>query len=419
MKTLAVGPAVTAWRLPALLVILAGVSAALTVGKLAPAIPVLQKAMAISLMEAGFLLSLVQLAGMSLGLAVGLLADSLGLRQCMLTGLVLLFTAGTAGAASGSAAWLLAFRALEGLGFLLVVMPAPGLLRQLVSPDRLSGLLGLWGTYMPLGTALALLAGPLLMAGLGWQAWWLVLAALTLAMAVLVLRYVPSDAARRLQSGSAARPAQLSAWPLRLRQTLGARGPWLVALCFAMYSGQWLSVIGFLPTIYAEAGLTAGVTGVLTALAAGANMLGNAASGQLLQRGWPAQRLLTLGFACMGLGAWLTFFDWGLANLGDVSPVFRYLAVLIFSGVGGVVPGTLFSLAVRVAPGEAAVSTTVGWMQQLSALGQFAGPPLVAWLAQSAGGWRWTWLMTGACSVVGLLLAASVGRLLPAHPKSF
>jgi hypothetical protein len=68
------------------------------------------------------------------------------------------------------------------------------------------------------------------MAGLGWQAWWLVLAALTLAMAVLVVRYVPSDAARRLQSGSAARPAQLSAWPLRLRQTLGARGPWLVAL---------------------------------------------------------------------------------------------------------------------------------------------------------------------------------------------
>ena len=113
MKTLAVGPAVTAWRLPALLVILAGVSAALTVGKLAPAIPVLQKAMAISLMEAGFLLSLVQLAGMSLGLAVGLLADSLGLRRCMLTGLALLFTAGTAGAASANAGWLLAFRALE------------------------------------------------------------------------------------------------------------------------------------------------------------------------------------------------------------------------------------------------------------------------------------------------------------------
>jgi MFS transporter, CP family, cyanate transporter len=375
--------------------------------------------MSISLMEAGFLLSLVQLAGMSLGLAVGLLADAMGLRRCMLTGLGLLFVAGTAGAASGSAAGLLVLRALEGLGFLLVVMPAPGLLRQLVSPNRLSGLLGLWGTYMPLGTALALLVGPLLMAGLGWQAWWLLLAALTLAMAVLVWRYVPSDAERHRQSGVVLQRAQLSAWPLRLRQTLGARGPWLVALCFAMYSGQWLSVIGFLPTIYAEAGLTAAWTGILTALAAAANMLGNAASGQLLQRGWAAQRLLTLGFACMGLGAWLTFFDWGVANLGDVSPAFRYAAVLIFSGVGGVVPGTLFSLAVRVAPGESSVSTTVGWMQQLSAMGQFVGPPLVAWLAQSVGGWRWTWLMTGACSVIGLLLAASVGRLLRAKPGSF
>ena len=55
---------------PALLVVLGGVSAALHVGKLPPALPVLQQALGVTLLEAGFLLSLVQLAGMSLGLAV-------------------------------------------------------------------------------------------------------------------------------------------------------------------------------------------------------------------------------------------------------------------------------------------------------------------------------------------------------------
>ena len=49
---------------PALLVILAGVVAALHVGKLPPAIPVLQEALGLTLVQAGFLLSLVQLAGM-------------------------------------------------------------------------------------------------------------------------------------------------------------------------------------------------------------------------------------------------------------------------------------------------------------------------------------------------------------------
>ena len=57
---------------PDLIVILSGVTAALYVGKLPPALPVLRDALGITLLQAGFLLSLVQLAGMTLGLAVGL-----------------------------------------------------------------------------------------------------------------------------------------------------------------------------------------------------------------------------------------------------------------------------------------------------------------------------------------------------------
>ena len=48
---------------PALIVILAGVAAALHVGKLPPALPVLREVFALTLVEAGFLLSLVQFAG--------------------------------------------------------------------------------------------------------------------------------------------------------------------------------------------------------------------------------------------------------------------------------------------------------------------------------------------------------------------
>ena len=53
-------------------------------------------------------------------------------------------------------------------------------------------------------------------------------------------------------------------------------------------------------------------------------------------------------------------------------------------------------------------------MQQWSAMGQFAGPPLVAWVASRAGGWQWTWVVTGSCCAAGLLLARQVGvRLAP------
>ena len=57
--------------------VLAGVSAALHVGKLSPALPVLQQVMGMSLLQAGFLLSLVQLAGLLFGLAVAFNIDTL------------------------------------------------------------------------------------------------------------------------------------------------------------------------------------------------------------------------------------------------------------------------------------------------------------------------------------------------------
>jgi MFS family permease len=49
-------------------------------------------------------------------------------------------------------------------------------------------------------------------------------------------------------------------------------------------------------------------------------------------------------------------------------------------------------------------------MQQWASIGQFAGPPLVAWVASQMGGWHWTWLVTGTCSLVGLWLARQLGR---------
>ena len=396
MTSTASTPAPTSTRTHAAwIVFAAGVCAALHVGKLPPAIATLQRELGMSLVEAGFLLSLVQAAGMAAGIAFGVIADAIGLRRGMLVGLLLLAAASALGAVVDGVPWLLVLRAVEGFGFLMVVLPAPGLIRRLVAPARLSVMLGVWGTYMPLGAALGLLVGPLWITELGWRSWWALLGVLSAAMALLLWRGA-ADAPAVATASQSLSVAQ------RLRLTLGRSGPWLVAISFALYSSQWLAVIGFLPVIYTAAGITAGTTGVLTALAAAVNMLGNLAAGRLLHRGAPPAWLLAAGFSVMALAAAAAFAGGGGAGL---PPALRYAAVLLFSMVGGMIPATLFALAIRVAPGEQTVSTTVGWMQQWSAFGQFAGPPVVAWLAARAGGWQWTWLATGAASLAGLLLA--------------
>ncbi len=390
-------------------VVLAGVCAALHLGKLAPALPALQRTLGIGMVQGGFLLSIIQFAGMALGIWIGAAVERIGLRRSMLVGMALLAGASALGGFTRRFDILLALRLAEGLGFMLVAMPAPALLRRRVAPGRLDAVLGWWGAYMPIGVALALLVGPTLIEQAGWPGWWWALAALSAAVLAWMALVLPPDEA--VQGGEP--HAAAAAAPGRLRTTLSAAGPWLVALSFAAYAAQWMSVIGFLPSIYAAAGFPAGLTAVLTALAAAANIGGNVVGGRLLQRGIAAPRLLVTAFALMAAGTVLAFGEWPHGGGGSVGlpPAARYLAVIGFSLAGGMAPATLFSLAIRLAPSAATVSTTVGWMQQWSSFGQVVMPPLVAWLAVRAGGWQWTWLVTGACSLAGIVLSIGIGRL--------
>lgn len=386
-------------------VVAAALGAAMHIGKLPPAVPVLERALGITLLEAGFLLSLVQFAGMCLGLVTGLAVQRVGLKRSMVGGLIVLGTASLVGSFAESATWLLVTRALEGLGFLWVVLPGPGLLRMLVPPERINSMMGIWGTYMPLGTSLALLLGPWAMLlgshDSGWRVWWCLLSGVAMLMALLLMWWVPSDRAAHKPSQSG--KGEKTATRTLLFLTLASRPVWLMALTFAAYSGQWLAVVGFLPTIYAKSGVASTTAAWLTALAAALNMVGNVMAGRLLERGVPAPVLLSTGFVVMGTGTLVAF------GIG-MGPWWQYAAIMAFSAVGGLIPATLFSLSIRLAPRPDAVSATVGWLQQWSSAGQFAVPPLMAWVALRTGGWQWTGGVSAAFCVAGLWFAFRISQ---------
>lgn len=385
----------------AYLVVLAGICAAMHIWKLPPALPELQKEVGLSLVDSGFLLSLVQMAGMLLGLLVGLFAEKIGLRRCVLMGLSLLGVASALGTIFDSRVALFLFRAVEGCGVLMVTMPAPGLVRRLVAPAHLSRVLGVWGSYMPIGTVIILLFGSWVLSTADWQALWWLMAGLTFLMLVAVAVWVPPDDAPQ-----AAMPRENkhedTSWAM-VKTTLASRKVWLIALCFGVYSGQWTAVIGFLPSIYVAGGISGTTAGVMTAIVGGANAIGNLGAGYFLHRRVPVRTLLYTGFAFMAAGAFIAF-------ALDVSATVKFIAVFLFSAVGGLIPTTLFLLCIRFAPSVRTTSTSVGWMQQCSAFGQFVGPPIVAWIATLTGGWQWTWVATGACAAVGIVIATRLAK---------
>jgi MFS family permease len=402
------------WRAP--ITLGAGIIAALNTGKLPPALGVLRDEFSLSLVQVSWLVSLLLLGSSLLGIAGGSIADRFGHRRVMISGLLILGGAGLTGAFAHDPQVVFISRALESIGFILTVLPGPSLLRRSVSPARLSVWLSGWGTYMPLGTGTALALGPWLIESAGWRPLWITVALLSLVWAWAIARahpaatpsVVPSATADETRAATAARGSASLAEEPSLTQlamtTLRAPGPWLLMLCFMFYAAQFLGIFSFLPTIYREAGIDLRTGGALTALGVLINVIGNLSAGRLLERGLPRGQLVIGSAVIMAAMAWLAF--------GSSVPFwFQYGAVLVLSMVGGLIPGALFASAPVYAPDPRSVSTTVGWMQQGSGIGQLLVPPLIAALAQSNGSWQYTWMITGLCSAVVVLTGLGMRRL--------
>jgi len=374
--------------LPVALIVSAGVVVSMHVGKLPPALPLLRDEFGMTLVQASFLVSFFQLAGMLFGLVGGMVADRLGPRRVMLSGIVIASAGSASGALAEGATALLASRALESAGFILTVLPGPALLARTVDATRLRLVMGFWGAYMPLGMSLGLALAPIGYAWAGWRAVWWAIALGSLAVAAAIaLRVPPDDPGRRVHGSMSL-----------VRDTVSSPRAWLLALTFGCYSSQWIAVFSFLPTLYDETGISLALAGTLTAIGAAFNIAGNLASGALLQRGLSRTTLLVAGSASMIVGAWMSF--------GSDAPFWlRYAGVILFSSMAGLIPGTLFATAPYFAPHAGAVSTTTGLMQQGSAIGQFVSPPVVAAVAVASAGWHNTWLVTGAMSVAVIALA--------------
>lgn len=379
---------------PEFIVIAAGIGAALHIGKLPPALPMLTEALGLTLLSSGFLLSMIMLAGLSLGVIMGATADTLGPRRALLTGLFLLSASSFAGGFAQTSQQLLIARACEGLGFLLIVLPAPGLIRQLVPADRLSRRLGWWTTYMGLGIGSTLLLGPPWLSAFGWRSWWWLMATLSIGLFALAVWGIPT--LKTL-------PRQGNPWLSRIQATLSNRGPWLVAITFSVYAAQWMAIVGFLPTLYTQAGYDSWQLGLFTAGVAFVNIGGNILAGQLIHRGRSPFGVIALGFLIMLLTAWLAF---ALLTPG----LLQIICILVFSGLGGLIPGSLFYVAVQFAPAPDTMSSTVGWIQQWTSIGQFSGPPLLALAVGWAGQWSISWVVTGSLAVLGLLMTVLMWR---------
>jgi MFS transporter, CP family, cyanate transporter len=380
------------WKSLTALVLLCGTLVALHVGKMPPALIALRAEFGLSLIATGWLISVLQVAGATLALLAGLFGERFGCRPVLLAGLGFLAAGSSLGALASSYQILMLSRLLESIGYLMAAVTLPALLNQGLNAIRQVPItaqsrriaLGVWGTWMPNGVALGMILAPFLIQSFSWRGLWWFSFAMTLVTIVVVMTLIKPVV-------SAAPTVSKSVWPVMSR-TLSHRAPWIFCAIFMCYSAQWMGVFGFLPTIYAQAGLGANMAAMLTAIGVIANAVGNVASGILAGRGFERRSLIKIGACAMLIGAMLVFSDW------QIPFALRYAGLIVFSGLGGFVPAALFSYAGGHGAANNNTATTVGLMQQGSSFGQLFAPVALAALASLQGDWSTSWWLTGAFS---------------------
>lgn len=380
-------------------IILAGYLAAIHVGKLSAVIPILQQDLGLSFTQAGFSLSLVQGAGMLFALCIGALSEKVGLKRCLILALIILGLSSMAGLWIQHVAALYFFRFTEGIGFLTISLCAPAILKRISRAETLNFKMGLWSSYMGVGVSLAVFTIPMLLEYLSWQSIWAILGSLCLLIAVMIKQYLNIEPALVTQPDSTqAATENTSFWQI-VQITLTHPPIICLAIIFACYTSQWITVTGFLPTLYVEHGIDLKVAGALVSMVVLANLGGTFGAGMLLQGGWKPKTLLSTGFIAMLCSSLLAFAasSWLLFELQLVSAV-------LFSLIGGMIPTTIFAITLRYAPHANAAAASVGLVLQVSACGQFFVPPLSAALISTTQQWAHIATVTACLSISGILM---------------
>ncbi len=376
---------------------LCGVAIAVNVGKVPLALSALRAEFGLTLVQAGWVASMLNTLAVVTALAVGLAAGRIGALRMVIGGLLLSGAASLAGLFAGGYGALIASRFVEGAGFLAVAVAAPALVSAAAAPADRRFALGVWSSYMPAGAGAAMLATPLLLPAYGWRGLW-AMAAVVLLLAALL---VASQRRHYRDAAGSGHPAAAGAALAALRQPT----PWLLALAFGAWAMQHFALIVWLPTFLREQrGLAAAPVALLTAAMLLANVPGNLIGGALVQRGLSRGALIAAAHLLTGLCGL------GLAN-GDWPDALRYALCVALSFIGGAIPAAVMSSSAVLAANPRQIGALQGLIMQGSQLGQFIGTPLIAMVVASSGQWASARWVTAGAAAVGVALGLAAWRL--------
>jgi MFS family permease len=321
-----------AWVILAV-VYFAGVVVPFNLFKVPPIMPVLMQNFQLDLTEAGLLMSIIAMIGLVLALPTGIVLQRIGPKTTLLIALGLMALGSGLGALSTSFAPLLASRVVEGLGMGLMGVTAPAIIAMWFPLDRQGTPMGIWATWIPVGSVIVYNLSPVMVSRLGWQASWWLGAGFAVVMMLFTGWLVTHSPLQGPASG------QRRAMP-KLTQVLANGSIWLLALEFACMNLAMSALSTYYPTfLNEERGYPLGQAAFISSIATLVVLFSSPAAGWLSDR--IGSRRLVLSLPFLGV-AFLFIFPFQVTG-GQIAALMVAQGVLL-----GAIPSLTFAAAPEV-----------------------------------------------------------------------
>jgi MFS family permease len=366
---------------------LAGVAIALNQSKVPPAMQVLLQDLHMDMATGGWLMSAFAVAGIVLGIPAAFILIRLGPKLSGLIALGCTLLGSIVGALAIGPATLLGGRVIEGIGLGLITVIAPTVISMWFPPEKRGMPMGIWASWVPVGSFIMYnLAGPLLRL-YGWQSiWWF---GALFALIALVIYAVVVSAPPTTDMAQESAPASNGTFG----RLLFNPASWILALVFATFNFTFLAYATWAP-IYINQAFGVGVetASFYASLSSLAIIPTTIIAGWTLDHTRNRYLVLTSALVISGLLFVLSF------QLNSVNAIVPYMLVLGL--VGGFIPTATFTLAPETMPDPRFIGLALGIVSVGQNLGMFFGPPIVG-SAIAGGNW--------AAGILPLLISLAIG----------
>ncbi len=367
-------------------VYMASVAAPLIQNKVPPIMPVIMEAFQIDLSQAGMLMSVYAITGFLLALPAGIILQRWGLRPVGLIALGFMVLGSLIGLWAGNVTVLLFSRVVEGVGMGLIAVAAPAAIAVWFPRERQGMPMGLWATWVPVGSLLMYLLGPALVAASGWQAvWWFgaIFAMVAFVLYGVLMREPPRSGE---EQSHAEQPS--------LREALSNRNIWLLGLAFGCFNAVFLGFATFFPTFLTGVrGYSLGQAAFVASIATMVVLFSAPLAGVLSDRIGSRRLVFSIPFLFIAVMFLLPFHlsGWQL-----------YVYMILLGLIIGAIPTATFAAAPEIMGKPELVGIGLAVIMMCQNLGMVVGPILFGVMAESFG-----WAVAGY-AMIPLALAGFV-----------